>query len=73
LHCCYSYWQAVKDGNEIVVKEWLKYNKKRVKFRDKDGYAPVHYAAKLNRLEILKLLHEEGKAGKLDPVGGIII
>ena len=61
--CYYSHWQAVKDDKKESVEEWLKYNNKRVRFRDKHGYAPVHYAAKFNRLEILKLLHEQGKAG----------
>ena len=56
-------WQAVKDDKEEDVKEWLRL-KKKVKFHDKHGFAPVHYAAKLNRLEILKHLHREGKAGK---------
>ena len=46
------------------VKKWLKYDKKRVKIRDKHGYAPVHYAAKFNRLEILRILHVNGKAGE---------
>jgi ankyrin repeat protein len=62
--CC----QAVKSGNKDEVEKWLEYDKlkkfKRVRVQDKHGYAPVHYAAKFNRLEILKLLHTKGNAGK---------
>ena len=57
--------QAVRDNNEKAVEEWLKCRKKRVRYRDKHGYAPVHYAAKFNHVEILEKLHKEGNAGKL--------
>ena len=58
------YCQAVKDGKKDEVEKWLKYDKKRVRIRDKHGYTPVHYAAKFNRLEILKMLYD-GNAGDL--------
>ena len=45
------------------MEKWLKYDKKRVRVQDKHGYTPVHYAAKFNRLEILKMLYEDGNAG----------
>ena len=61
----FHFCQAVKDGKTVEVKKWLEYDKKRVRVQDKHGYAPVHYAAKFNRLEILQMLHDEGNAGKL--------
>ena len=56
--------QAARDGREAVVIEWKRYlsgpNKRRraKKFNalDADGYAAMHYAAKFNRLKIMKLL-----------------
>lgn len=56
--------QAIKDDKQEVVDNWLKYDKKRVRIQDKHGYTPVHYAAKFNRLEILRKLRETGSAGK---------
>ena len=60
-----KFCQAVKDGNTEEVEKWLKYDKKMVRVQDKHGYAPVHYAVKFNRLEILQMLHKDGKAGKI--------
>ena len=37
---------------------------KKLNERDEHGMAPAHYAAKFNRFEILKQLHNSG-AGKI--------
>ena len=58
------HWQAVQDGKMDVVRSWLARNKQQVKFKDKHGFTPVHYAAKFNHLRILETLHQDGKAGK---------
>ena len=36
-----------------------------MKMKDSHGYAPVHYAAKFNRPEIMRMLVVEGGAGTL--------
>ena len=58
--------QAVRDGKVDIVKRWLTFNKhqpSRNSKIDKHGLTPLHYAAKFNRPEIMKLLCKEGKAG----------
>lgn len=59
--------QAIQDNNTKVVKAWLQYNKRRPnrnRIKDRHGFAPVHYAVKFNRLQLLEDLCNEGKAGK---------
>ena len=59
--------QAIQDNNTKVVKAWLQYNKRRPnrnRIKDRHGFAPVHYAAKFNRIQLLEDLCKEGKAGK---------
>ena len=58
--------QAVQYGNEEIVKKWLHYYKdkpKRNHYHDKHGFTPIHYAAKFNQFEIMKILFYFGKGG----------
>ena len=58
------------------MSEWLKYNKQhpsRNRRKDKHGFAPVHYAAKFNRPEIMTLLCKEGGVGRLNAKLGATI
>ena len=50
-----------------IVQQWLNFNKDhphRNRRKDKHGFAPIHYAAKFNRSEIMTKLCEEGGIGK---------
>lgn len=59
--------QAIQDNNTKVVQAWLLYNKRRPnrnRIKDRHGFAPVHYAVKFNRLQLLEDLCKDGNAGK---------
>lgn len=61
-------WQAVRYGDLGTVKEWIEYNSRKQQQNrnhgyDKYGFTPIHYAAKFNQLEIIKLLYKKGNAG----------
>ena len=60
-------FQAVQDGKIDTVEQWLTYNKSqpsRNHYSDKHGLYPIHYAAKFNQPKIMKLLCNDGKAGR---------
>ena len=58
------YCQIIWNDDKDAVEEWLKENDSQVMVKDSRGFAPIHYAAKFNRHEIMKRLVEHG-AGML--------
>ncbi|XP_071505517.1 LOW QUALITY PROTEIN: transient receptor potential cation channel subfamily A member 1 homolog [Diadema antillarum] len=56
--------QTARDGDVIVMKRLLsqiaKQRKKTVNALDENGVSPLHYAARYNHLEVIKLLVEHG-------------
>jgi ankyrin repeat protein len=55
--------QHIREDEQAAVEELLEQSKnknRRVKMKDSHGYAPVHYAAKFNRPEIMEILVENG-------------
>jgi ankyrin repeat protein len=48
--------QAAKQGLEDVVQQHLSLPSLELNAKDDDGYTAVHYAAKFNHIQILKLL-----------------
>ena len=56
--------QIIWNDDKDAVKEWLEENDSQVMVKDSHGFAPIHYAAKFNRHEIMKLLVKHG-AGML--------
>ena len=57
--------QAARDNSTDVVKHWISISGDTCQLNERDsfGYAPLHYAAKFNRYDILVMLVEAG-AGK---------
>ena len=56
--------QAAKQGLEDVVQQHLSLPSLELNAKDDDGYTAVHYAAKFNHIQILKLLLK-ANAGEL--------
>lgn len=55
-------------GNKDIVNKWLSYYADCPSLNhlhDQHGLTPVHYAAKFNQLEIMKILCDFGKAGTI--------
>ena len=75
VHASAKYYQlfimkAVRDGLSKMVDVWIEYvspegedGRNKLNERDEHGMAPVHYAAKFNRLDNLRKLYTSG-AGK---------
>ena len=61
--------QSIWEDDWDAVQKWLdeSKNKGQVMMKDSHGYAPIHYAAKFNRPEIMEMLIEGG-AGSYDNV-----
>ena len=64
--------QAARDDLSKVVTAWIEYfsqegetDVSKLNERDGRGMAPVHYAAKFNRLRILKKLYNSGAGTSL--------
>ena len=67
--CVLSLIQYIWEDEKEAVKGLLRESKdkdRQVKMKDSHGYAPVHYAAKFNRPEIMQILVEYGGAGTYD-------
>ena len=52
--------QSIWEDDYEAVENWLSENKDQVMMRDSHGYAPIHYAAKFNRPEIMEMLVKRG-------------
>ena len=54
--------QSIWENDEHAVEQWLNESKDtgQVMSKDSHGYAPIHYAAKFNRPEIMELLVKGG-------------
>ena len=55
--------QHIWEDEQEAVKGLLEQSKnkdRQVKMKDSHGYAPVHYAAKFNRPEIMRILVHSG-------------
>ena len=57
--------QACRDGLIDVVRALLKGSAPTIDTADEEGFAPLHYAARYDRSEIVELLIDAG-AGKRD-------
>jgi len=60
--CAYgcSVRQAARDGILDAVRMNLINSKTRVNDVNEDGYAPLHYAARYNRLDVVEILVKAG-------------
>ena len=56
--------QLARDGDVEITKKYLQYMtgniKKKVNVHDDEDVSPVHYAARYNHVQIVKLLVEAG-------------
>ena len=55
--------QYIWEDDQEAIRGLLQKNKgknRQVKMKDSHGYAPVHYAAKFNRPEIMRILVDDG-------------
>ena len=60
--------QYIWEDDQDAVERLSKNNDRQVKMKDSHGYAPVHYAAKFNRPEIMGILVKSGAGMMLYPV-----
>ena len=56
--------QSARNGDarstEILIRNMQGNVKKKINFRDEEGVTPLHYAARYNHLNVVKILIENG-------------
>ena len=63
MACC-SLVQVARDGRQEYLNHSLR-GQSNVNALDKEGFAPLHYAARFNRIDITRRLLETNQCGKI--------
>ena len=63
----YVSWKACRDGLTDNVQRMLEEDSTSLNKLDEDGFSPLHYAVRYNRIDVVKLLIF-AEAGKLNCV-----